>query len=185
MSGFTPARDGGGPNVVNATTGFTVKARTTKKARHKDDQARITAHARSVGRTGKTPERGGYEELEEQLAATREQVPVVPKRDNAEPEPGREHVRRDIGSHVVVFELGAQDNPEDLSGPFRDPQGAEMRWAARCITHGETRYFARHRAAIQAVRASHIWCEGCAEAVASNRRIRHRARIRMKEATES
>jgi hypothetical protein len=181
MSGFTPARDGG-PTAVNASPGFTVKARTTKKARHKDDQARITAHARSVGRTGKARERErGYDEVEEQAVEPREQVPVVPRRENAEPGEAREHVRRDIGSHVVVFELGAPDNPEDLTGPFHDPQGAEMRWAVRCLTHEETRYFGGHRAAIQAVKASHTWCAGCAEAVANSRRVRHRARVRLRE----
>ncbi|HTJ67197.1 MAG TPA: hypothetical protein VL551_06675 [Actinospica sp.] len=183
MSGFTPGRDGG-PTVVNATPGFSVKARKTKKARHKDDQARITAHARSVGRTGKARERErGYDEVEELVLDERRQVPVVPRRDNGGPNEAREHVRRDIGSHVAVFELGAADNPADLTGPFQDPQGAEMRWAVRCLTHEETRFLGDHRAAIQAVKASHTWCAGCAEAVAGSRRVRHRARTRLKEAT--
>jgi hypothetical protein len=181
MSGFTP-RDGGQANAT-PSPGFTVKARKTRKARHKDDQARITAHARSAGRTGKARERErGVDEVEEIVVDERRQVPVVPRRDG-EPGEAREHVRRDIGSHVVVFELGAPDNPEDLSGPFHDPQGAEMRWAVRCLTHDETRYFGGHRAAIQAVKASHTWCAGCAEAVAKSRRVRHRARARLREAT--
>jgi hypothetical protein len=163
-----------------------VKARKTRKARHKDDQARITAHARSVGRTGKSRElERGYDEVEEQVVDTRAQVPVVPRRENAELNEAREHVRKDIGSHVVVFELGAPDNPEDLTGPFRDPQEVEMHWAVRCLTHQETRFLGGHRAAIQAVKASHTWCAGCAEAVASSRKVRHRARTRLREATQS
>ena len=175
MSGFSPARDGGSA-VVSASPGFTVKARSTAKARHKDDQARVTAHARSAGRTGKAQERR-LGDLDAPIARPDEQqVPLVPRHENAEPGEAREHVRRDIGSHVAVFELGAPDNPEDLSAPFGDPRGAAMRWATRCLTHHETRYFADHRAAIQAVKASHTWCMGCAAAVAGNRRIRNRAR---------
>jgi hypothetical protein len=183
MSGFAKNRDGGQTNAT-PSPGFTVKARKTRKARHKDDQARITAHARSAGRTGKARERErGFDEVEELVVDERGQVPVVPRRENAEPGDAREHVRRDIGSHVVVYELGAADNPEDLSGWFSDPQGHEMRWAVRCLTHEDTRYFDGHRAAIQAVKASHTWCAGCAEAVANSRRVRHRARTRLREAT--
>jgi len=183
MSGSAKNRDGGQSNAA-PSPGFTVKARKTRKARHKDDQARITAHARSAGRTGKARERErGFDEVEELVVDERGQVPVVPRRENAEPGEAREHVRRDIGSHVVVFELGAPDNPEDLSGRFSDPQGHEMRWAVRCLTHEDTRYFGGHRAAIQAVKASHTWCAGCAEAVANSRRVRHRARARLREAT--
>jgi len=176
MSGFSPAR-GGGSAAVGASPGFTVKARTTAKARHKDDQARVTAHARSVGRTGKAQERrlDDLDELRTELDE-QPQVPLVPRRENAEPGAAREHVRKDIGSHVAVFELGAPDNPEDLSAPFGDPRGAAMRWATRCLTHQETRYLGDHRAAIQAVKASHTWCTGCAAAVAGSRRIRNRAR---------
>ena len=174
MSGFSPARDGGSA-VVGASPGFTVKAKTTRKARHKDDQARVTAHALSVGRTGKVPDRR-LADLDEPRAERMRQVPLVPRRENAEPGEAREHVRRDIGSHVAVFELGAPDNPEDLSAPFTNPRGTAMRWATRCLTHRETRYFGDHRAALQAVKASHGWCTGCAAAVAGNRRIRNRAR---------
>jgi hypothetical protein len=176
MSGFSPARSGGAA-VVSASPGFTVKARSTAKARHKDDQARVTAHARSAGRTGKAQERG-LGDLDEPRTERegRQQVPLVPRRENAAPGAAREHVRRDIGSHVAVFELGAPDNPEDLSAPFGDPRGVSMRWAARCLTHHETRYLGDHRAAIQAVKASHTWCAGCAAAIAGNRRIRNRAR---------
>jgi hypothetical protein len=175
MSGFSPARDGASA-AVSASPGFTVKARMTAKARHKDDQARVTAHARAVGRTGKTRERG-LADLDEPRIEREEQVPVVPRHENAVPGAAREHVRRDIGSHVAVFELGAPDNPADLSAPFGDPQGVSMRWATRCLTHHETRYLGDRRAAIQAVKVSHAWCGGCAAAFAGNRRrIRNRAR---------
>jgi hypothetical protein len=184
MSGFSPARDGGSA-VAGASPGFTVKARSTAKARHKDDQARVTAHARATGRTGKAQERrlGELDELRTERAE-QQQVPLVPRRENAAPGAAREHVRRDIGSHVAVFELGAPDNPEDLSAPFGDPRGTPMRWATRCLTHHETRYLGDHRAAIQAVKASHTWCAGCAAAVAGSQRIRNRARalrLRRKE----
>lgn len=175
MSGFPSARDGGSA-VVSASPGFTVKARMTAKARHKDDQARITAHARAVGRTGKTRERG-LADLEEPRIEREEQVPVVPRHESAVLGAARELVRRDIGSHVAVFELGAPDNPQNLTAPFGDPQGVAMRWATRCLTHHETRYLGDRRAAIQAVKTSHIWCGGCAAAFAGNRRrIRNQAR---------
>lgn len=185
MSGFSAARDGAANAAVSsASPGFTVKARKTRKARHKDDQARITAHALSVGRTGKGREHG-LGDLDEPRVTERDQVPVVPRHEKAEPGEAREHVRRDIGSRVVVFELGAPDNPEDLAAPPRDPQGADVHWAVRCLTHDETTYFGRHRPAIQAVKASHTWCAGCASAIARSRsrRVRHRARTRLREAT--
>lgn len=160
-----------------AVSGFTVKPRTTAKARHKDDQARVTAHARAVGRTGKLRERDFAEGAAAAPAEPRQppQVPEVPRRAG-EPDGAREHLRRDINSRIAVFELGAPDNPPDLTAPFTDPRGAVMRWAVRCLTHGQTRYHAEHRRALQAVKGSHAWCPGCASAVAGSRRIRNRAR---------
>jgi len=182
MSGFSSARNDG-PSAASASPGFTVKAKTTAKARHKDDRARVTAHALAAGRTGKVRE-DRPEDLNESVATMvrDQQVPVVPRHEG-EPGEAREHVRRDIGSHVAVFELGAPDNPEDLSAPFTDPQGVKMRWAVRCLTHEETRYLAEHRRALQSVKASHTWCSGCAAALAGSRRIHNRARAQKKKAT--
>ncbi len=165
MDGFAARNDA---TAISQRGGFSVKPQTTAKPRHKDDRARKTAHALEVPRTGKPQDR--LLENEEPPAELKDQrVPVVPRRD--EPEQARERVRRDIGSHVLVFELGAPDNPEDLSSePFGDARGITMHWAARCTTHDETRYFAEHRRALQAVKTSHTWCSGCAAAVAANRR---------------
>ena len=139
---------------TTSAAGFSAKPRTTAKARHKDDQERVSAHALSVGRTGKVrePDLAASAEFEAMARQREAQVPVVPRRENS-PEECREHLRRDIGSRVMVYELGAADNPADLSAPFADPQGAPMHWAARCATHGETRYFAEHRRALQAAKA--------------------------------
>lgn len=177
MSGFSQQRG----DSASAPPGFTAKPRQTAKARHKSDQARVTAHALSVGRTGKARERK-LDAPEETRPRRKNEVPVVPRREGA-PEP-REHVRRDIGSHASVFELGAPDTPEDVSAPFTDPKGTAMRWAVRCLTHDQTRYFADHRAAIQAVKASHGWCEGCAAAVAASRKIHARPRPQPGKARE-
>jgi len=175
-NGFTSARADGGSAAAGAASGFTAKPRTTAKARHKDDQSRVTAHALAVGRTGKAQDRRPADLEAPPPPPEQDQVPLVPRRTGS-PEHAREHVRRDIGSHVVIFELGAPDNPDDLRAPFTDSRGAPMQWAARCVTHGETRYFAVHRRALQALKGSHTWCTGCAEAVAgSRRRIHNRAR---------
>jgi hypothetical protein len=180
MNGFTPAGNSGGAIAApGPSTGFSVKPRSTAKSRHKDDRARVTAHARSVGRTGKAQGRELGELAAPLPPPEQEQVPLVPRREGR-PDEAREHVRRDIGSHVAVFELGAPDNPEDLSAPYTDPRGAPMRWAARCLTHGQTRYYADHRRALQAVKGSHAWCEGCAAAVAGSRRIHNRARAQQR-----
>jgi hypothetical protein len=175
MNGFSPA--GGGAAALGPGTGFSVKARTTAKARHRDDRARVTAHVRAVGRTGKDRENEFGELAAPPPPPEQEQVPLVPRHEGA-PEEARELVRRDIGSHVAVFELGAPDNPDDLAAPSIDPRGAAVRWAVRCLTHGRTRYYADHRRALQAVKGSDAWCSGCAAAVAGNRRIRNRARAR-------
>jgi hypothetical protein len=180
MSGFTPAGGSGGTTAApGPSNGFSVKARTTAKARHKDDQARVTAHARSVGRTGKAQGRELGELAAPLPPPEQEQVPLVPRREGRSDE-AREHVRRDIGSHVAVFELGAPDSPADLSAPFTDPQGAAMRWAVRCLTHGETRYLAGHRSALQSMKGSHAWCPGCAAAAAGSRRVHNRARAQLR-----
>lgn len=174
MNGFTPAGSGAAA-ALGPSNGFSVKARTTAKARHRDDRARVTAHARAVGRTGKPDEREVAELAAPAPPPEKEQVPLVPRHEGA-PGEARRHVRRDIGSEVGVFELGAADNPGDLAAPFTDRDGARMRWAARCHTHGHTHYFADHRGALQAVKGSDAWCPGCAAAVADSRRIRNRAR---------
>ena len=177
MNGFTQAGSGGAA-AFGPTTGFSVKARRTKKARHRDDRARVTAHARAAARTGKVRELENGE-LEAPLPPPEQgQVPLVPRHEGEPVEAPREHVRRDIGSRVAVFELGAPDNPDDLPAPFTDPRGAVMHWAVRCHTHGQTRYHALHRRALQAVKRSPAWCPGCAAAIESSRsrRIHKRAR---------
>lgn len=175
MNGFTPAGSGAAA-ALGPRNGFSVKARTTAKARHKDDRARVTAHARAVGRTGKPQEREVAELAAPAPPPEQQQVPLVPPRHAGTSGEARGHVRRDIGSEVAVFELGAPDNPGDLPVPFTDESGAMMRWAARCRTHAQTHYFADHRSALQALKSSETWCPGCAAAVAESRRIRNRAR---------
>lgn len=179
MDGFAARND------ATATTGrggFSVKPKTTAKPRHRDDRSWVNNHPLEARRTGKAKDE--LLENEEPAAEAKDQrVPVVPKRD--EPDRARERVRRDIGSHVLIYELGAPDNPDDLPDErFGDARGITMHWAARCTTHGETRFFAEHRRALQAAKTSHTWCHGCAAAVAASRRI-HKARPQLRDTTES
>ncbi len=170
MDGFAARNDA----MAVSRGGFSAKPKTNAKPRHKDDRTRSQTHTLEVPRTGKAKDEL-LENEETPVEVKDQRVPVVPKREG-EPDQARERVRRDIGSHVLVFELGAPDNPPDLSEPFGDARGITMHWAARCTTHDETRYFAEHRRALQAVKTSHTWCPGCAAAVAGNRRIHNRAR---------
>lgn len=168
MDGFAARND------ATALGGFTARPKTAAKPRHRNDRSWLNTHPLEARRTGKAKD----ELLENENPAPEamdQRVPEVPRHDAA-PAGARERVRRDIGSHVLVFELGGPENPEDLAPePFGDARGITMHWAARCTTHDETRYFAEHRRALQAVKTSHTWCPGCAAAVASSRRI-HKSR---------
>lgn len=162
-------------------SGFSARPKTTAKPRHRDDRSWLNNHALEVRRTGKAKDEL-LENREPAAEAKDQRVPEVPGKREAEPDQARERVRRDIGSHVLVYELGAPGNPADIHAePFGDARGITMHWAARCITHDQTRYFAEHRRALQAVKTSHTWCPGCAAAVAASRRI-HKSRGQTKRA---
>jgi hypothetical protein len=176
MDGFAARND-----ATTARGGFSVKPKTTAKPRHKDDRSWVNNHSLEVRRTGKAKD-ALLENEEPAVEAKDQRVPEVPKHDG-EPDRARERVRRDIGSHVLVYELGAPDNPDDIAEPFGDARGIKIHWAARCTTHDVTRYFAEHRRALQAVKTSHTWCPGCAAAVAASRRIHNRARGQMRRPT--
>jgi hypothetical protein len=173
MDGFAARND-----ATAMTRGdFSAQPKTTAKPRHKNDRSWLNMHALEARRTGKAKDE--LLENEEPAPEAKDQrVPEVPRHDG---ERGtRERIRRDIGSHVLVFEIGAPDNPDDIAAePFGDARGINMHWAARCTTHDETRYFAEHRRALQAVKTSHTWCPGCAAAVAASRRI-HKSRAQRK-----
>lgn len=168
MDGFAARNDA----MSMTRGGFSAQPKTNAKPRHKNDRSWLNTHALEARRTGKAKD-----ELLENENPAREamdqRVPEVPKHESERQ--ARERVRRDIGSHVLVDQLGAPDTPEDVSDPFSDVRGINMHWAARCVTHDQTRYYAEHRRALQAVKTSHTWCPGCAAAVAANRRI-HKSR---------
>lgn len=67
----------------------------------------------------------------------------------------RDHLRRDIGSHVQVLDLQAPDAPAGAPEPLRDREGILMRFAADCVTHAERKYFGGFATACRAAKASH------------------------------
>ncbi|MEZ0066324.1 hypothetical protein ABIA32_002334 [Streptacidiphilus sp. MAP12-20] len=139
-------------------------ARKTAKATRKDSGARVTAQALSTGRGPKAQGKltGGVAAAPAPAAAS----------PGGEAIAAKEHTRRDIGSRQLVFQLGAADAPASASGPFTSPDGVPMRFAAHCLTHAATKYFADPRQATRAAKASHTWCTGCAEALAGHTKHR-------------
>jgi hypothetical protein len=87
----------------------------------------------------------------------------------------REHLRRDIGSRVLVLDLAAPDAPPAAPGGFRDPDGAMLRYAADCVTHRERKYFGGYATASRAAKASHQWCAGCKTELARHHRLQSKA----------
>lgn len=83
----------------------------------------------------------------------------------------REHVRRDIGSRIVLLDLEAPDVPPDAPDSFRDPGGVLMRYLVRCVSHGDRKYFGSYGAACRAVKASHLWCPDCKAGLARRHRL--------------
>ena len=164
---------------------FTTSKKSTRKARRKDDGARVTAHALSQGRSAKAQgqlKSGGSPDI----ADTADEVPTVQVPTVAdEQSPGgyvdREHVRRDIGSHVLVLDLAAADAPADAPKPFLDPDGAEQRFAAQCISHDQVAFFGSLRQATTAAKASHQWCSGCSDLLSGTAKVHSKARAQQRK----
>jgi hypothetical protein len=156
---------------------FTTGKKSTRKASRKDDGARVTAHAMSQGRSAKAQGQlkhpGSPETAAESAAA---QVPTVAEEQSSGGYVDREHVRRDIGSHVLVLDLAAEDAPEDAPKPFLDPDGVEQRYAAQCISHDQIAFFESMRQAVTAAKASHQWCTGCAQLLSGTAKVHSKAR---------
>jgi hypothetical protein len=87
----------------------------------------------------------------------------------------REHLRKDIGSRVLVLDLTAPDAPRDAPAPGRAAQGAAELYAADCVTHHEQKFFAAYATACRAAKASHQWCPGCKRDLARHHRLHSKA----------
>jgi hypothetical protein len=87
----------------------------------------------------------------------------------------REHLRRDIGSRVLVLDLAAPDAPDGAPLPPLDPDGNPMQYAADCVTHHVQKYFGAYPTACRGAKASHQWCPGCKSALARHHRLHSKA----------
>jgi hypothetical protein len=87
----------------------------------------------------------------------------------------REHLRKDIGSRVLVLDLTAPDAPRDAPAPVRAARGAAVLYAADCVTHHEQKFFAAYPTACRAAKASHQWCPGCKRDLARHHRLPSKA----------
>jgi hypothetical protein len=106
--------------------------------------------------------------------------PEVPDLPGAEPAATRayvakEHLRKDIGSRVLVLDLAAPDAPRGAPAPSRDADGKPMLYVADCVTHHEQKYFGAYATACRAAKASHQWCPGCKSELARHHRLHSKA----------
>ncbi len=77
---------------------------------------------------------------------------------------------------MLVLALDAADAPDDAPKPFLDPDGVEQRYAAQCITHDQIAFFESLRQATTAAKASHQWCDGCADQLSGTAKVHSKAR---------
>ena len=154
---------------------FTTSKKSSRKARRKDDGARVTAHAMSQGRSGKAQGRLNSPDSPDADNTVTFQVPTVAEEESSGAYVNREHVRRDIGSHVLVLDLDAADAPADAPQPFLGPDGVEQHYAAQCISHGQIGFFGSLRQATVAAKSSHQWCDGCGDLLSGASKIRSKA----------
>jgi hypothetical protein len=87
----------------------------------------------------------------------------------------KEHLRKDIGSRVLVLDLTAPDAPRGAPAPSRDAEGNKLQYVADCATHHERKYFGAYATAGRAAKASHQWCPGCKSALARHHRLHSKA----------
>jgi hypothetical protein len=106
-------------------------------------------------------------------------VPEVPVPGGESPSTNpyvmKEHLRRDIGSRVLVLDLTAPDAPRGAPAPSRDAEGHKLQYVAECATHHERKYFGAYATACRAAKASHQWCPGCKRALARHHRLHSKA----------
>jgi hypothetical protein len=165
----------------------------TRKARRKDNAARITAQSTATMGGAKARRPGAPDEhgMEGHMEHGPEHAGSMMSGSMARPEHSvedmhhtarsyiaGEHVRRETGSRLLILDLQAPDAPEDRLRPFMDPDGAVMHFAVECLTHHTMpRYFADSAQAHRAAKTSHKWCDGCMKAVGSStQKMRSRAR---------
>jgi hypothetical protein len=87
----------------------------------------------------------------------------------------KEHLRKDIGSRVLVLDLTAPDAPRGAPAPARDGDGNQLAYVADCVTHHERKYFGAYPTACRAAKASHQWCPGCKSELARHHRLHSKA----------
>jgi hypothetical protein len=159
-------------------SGYLSARKTTAKTQHRNDGRRVIARGMANLGNGKS-----------RTAAARS--PVLPEPAAVVPDPmvgslpadvpsgrgylAREHLRRDIGSRVLVLDLAAPDAPRRSAGVQRGADGRELRYAADCITHDERKYFGGYATACRAAKASHQWCAGCKTELARHHRLQSKA----------
>jgi len=106
--------------------------------------------------------------------------PAVPGGPGGEPPAAhsyvmKEHLRKDIGSRVLVLDLTAPDAPRGAPAPSRDADGNQLRYVADCVTHHERKYLGAYPTACRAAKASHQWCPGCKSELARHHRLHSKA----------
>jgi len=160
-------------------SGYSSARKTTAKTQSKNDARKVIAQGM-----------GNLAGVRARRATARSEIPSAPAQVIPEPEvpdqPGgeppaqrayvaREHLRKDIGSRVLVLDLAAPDAPDGVPVPCRDPDGALLQYVADCITHHERKYFGAYATACRAAKASHQWCPGCKSELARHHRLHSKA----------
>jgi hypothetical protein len=168
-------------------SGYSPAKKTTAKSQNRGDARRVVAQgpANPVGPVGgrarRATARSGIGSAPAQAVPAQAGAAQAGASDTAGP-PGaeppaqrtyvaREHLRKDIGSRVLVLDLTAPDAPPGAPAPSRDPDGALLQFVAECVTHRERKYLCAYAPACRAAKASHHWCPGCKTELARHHRL--------------
>jgi hypothetical protein len=156
-------------------SGYTPAKKTAGRAPRKTSAGRVIAQGMaSLGgaRARRATARSGIPSVPAQVIPD-SAVPDLPAGEPsaARAYVAREHLRKDIGSRVLVLDLSAPDVPPGAPAPSRDADGKAMKYVAGCVTHHEQKYFGAYATACRGAKASHQWCPGCKSELARHHRL--------------
>jgi len=161
-------------------SGYTPAKKAAARAQRTTNASRVIAQGMTSLRTAKARRATARSGIPPSVPAQVSPDPDVPGPAEGEPSAphayvAKEHLRKDIGSRVLVLDLAAPDAPRGAAAPFRDADGKLLRYLADCVTHHQQKHFGAYATACRAAKASHQWCPGCKSELARHHRLHSKA----------
>ncbi len=143
--------------------GYSEARRATAKTQRSDDAHRVVAQgtANLGGRGRRATARSDLLSAPAEVIPERPPPPRPASWPSARHYLAKEHRRRDIGSRIVVLDLGAPDRPASAPPVIEDHDGAAMQFLVVCTDHHQQKHFKTFGTAWRSAKASHQWCDRC------------------------